>query len=252
LRSNIAHNLSFPGVVKVYNLEYYQQKPFLVYEYIGGISLKEYLAGCPLPLPKFLAISLAKENQLIQDQALANKMAGYFYLALGKEQFAKIYLSHAYSCYDPWGAKTQLQKLEKTCSQYIVQLVNTADINNTTNTTTISIAGDKNYSHSWLDCAIVKHYQNLAQDLALDKLLKNLMKILSETARAQRGYLILKSDNKNFLKLDNWKIEAIEEVQGDSQTALVNSVPLVNQLPKSILQYVIRTNKPVVYQNAVQ
>jgi predicted ATPase len=32
------------------------------------------------------AIALAKENEFIQDQALANEMAGYFYLDLGKEQ----------------------------------------------------------------------------------------------------------------------------------------------------------------------
>jgi serine/threonine protein kinase len=54
----IAQNLSLPGAVKVYSLEYYQQRPFLVFEDIEGISLKKYLAGSPLPLPKFLAIAI--------------------------------------------------------------------------------------------------------------------------------------------------------------------------------------------------
>jgi len=55
---NIAQNLSLPGVVKVDSLEYHQQKPFLVFQDIGGISLKKYLAGRPLPLLKFLAIAI--------------------------------------------------------------------------------------------------------------------------------------------------------------------------------------------------
>lgn len=78
------------------------------------------------------------------------------------------------------------------------------------------------------------------------------MTIFIKIAGTKRGYLILKFGDKSYVKLDNWKIEYIGEVQGDKQTAILNSFPLENQLPKSIIQYVIRTKKPLVSQNASQ
>ncbi len=195
------------------------------------------------------AIALAKENEFLQDRALANEMAGYFYLGLGKEHFARIYLSQSYSCYDRWGAKNKLKQLEANYSQYLVQTGNVPEFN----TTTISSYAGDNNANGFLDyAALAKNYQIISRCLDLEELLKNLMTILIKTAGAQRGYLILKSGDKSYVKLESWKIEAIGEVQGDEQTAILNSVPLENQLPKSILQYVIRTKKPLVYQNASQ
>ncbi|MBD2546165.1 ATP-binding protein [Planktothricoides raciborskii] len=102
------------------------------------------------------AIALAKENEFLQDQALANEMAGYFYLDLGKEHFAKIYLSQSYSCYDLWGAKTKLKQLEANYSPYIVQTGNSPEFN----TTTISSYPGDNNANVFLDyAALAKNYQ---------------------------------------------------------------------------------------------
>ncbi|MFB2976456.1 serine/threonine protein kinase, partial [Microseira sp. BLCC-F43] len=51
-----------------------------------------------------LAISLAKENEYIQDEALANELAAKFYLDWGKEKVAASYMLEAYYCYAKWGA----------------------------------------------------------------------------------------------------------------------------------------------------
>lgn len=195
------------------------------------------------------AIALAKENEFLQDQALANEMAGYFYLALGKEHFAKIYLSQSYSCYDRWGAKTKLKQLEANYSKYIVQIGSNPDF---TIQNTSSYAGD-NHINTFLDyAALVKNYQIISRCLDLEQLLTNLMEILIKTAGAQRGYLILKYGDKSYLNLEHWKIEAMGELQGNKPRALLNSVSLEDNLPKSIIQYVIRTKKSLVYQNASQ
>jgi len=49
------------------------------------------------------------------------------------------------------------------------------------------------------------------------------MTIFIKTARSPRGYLIVKSGDKSYVKLDKWKIEAIGEVPGDEQTAILNN-----------------------------
>lgn len=60
-----------------------------------------------------LAIAGAKENEHIQVEALANELAGKFYLTWGKEKFAQMYLTDAYRAYARWGIKTKLEDLEK-------------------------------------------------------------------------------------------------------------------------------------------
>lgn len=50
------------------------------------------------------AIEIAKQYRSIAAEALANELAAKFYLAWGKDKFAKVYLQAAYDCYHQWGA----------------------------------------------------------------------------------------------------------------------------------------------------
>ena len=59
------------------------------------------------------AIQLAKENQFLNEEALANELAAKFYLEWGKEKVAQAYMIEAYYCYARWGAKAKIEDLEK-------------------------------------------------------------------------------------------------------------------------------------------
>lgn len=59
------------------------------------------------------AISGAKENEYLQEEALANELAAKFYLGWGKEKIAVTYMQSAYYCYARWGAKAKTDDLEK-------------------------------------------------------------------------------------------------------------------------------------------
>src|SRR6476661_6456199 len=59
------------------------------------------------------AISLAKENLFLNEEALANELAAKFYLEWGKEKVAQAYMIEAYYCYARWGAKAKIDYLEK-------------------------------------------------------------------------------------------------------------------------------------------
>ncbi|MHC5828163.1 MAG: hypothetical protein ACYT04_72800, partial [Nostoc sp.] len=70
------------------------------------------------------AITLAKEHQFINEEALANELAAKFYLEWGKEQFAQIYITNAYYCYARWGAKAKVAHLENHYPQLLAPILN--------------------------------------------------------------------------------------------------------------------------------
>ncbi|OCQ93895.1 hypothetical protein BCD67_20450, partial [Oscillatoriales cyanobacterium USR001] len=65
------------------------------------------------------AIAGAKENEFIQEEALANELAAKFYLTWGKEKIAADYMQAAYYCYARWGAKAKVIDLEKCYPQLL-------------------------------------------------------------------------------------------------------------------------------------
>ncbi len=90
--------------------------------------------------------------------------------------------------------------------------------------------------------SVMKASQAISGEIVLDKLLASLMKILIENAGAQTGFLILE-------KAGQWAIEASGEVDADRITVL-QSIPIDNRLPASIVNYVARTRETVVKNDA--
>ncbi|MEH2261829.1 ATP-binding protein [Nostoc sp.] len=67
------------------------------------------------------AIALAKENEYINEEALAHELAAKFYLSWGKETIAQTYMTNAYYAYSNWGAIAKVEDLEARYPQLIVQ-----------------------------------------------------------------------------------------------------------------------------------
>ena len=65
------------------------------------------------------AIALAKQHQYFHEEALANELAGQFYLAQEREVFARVYLGEAYYGYFHWGATAKVQQLECQYPQFV-------------------------------------------------------------------------------------------------------------------------------------
>ena len=59
------------------------------------------------------AIDTARRHGFTQDEALANELAGRFWLARGKEKFAAVYLQDAHQNYRNWGAVRKVEALEQ-------------------------------------------------------------------------------------------------------------------------------------------
>src|ERR671933_308580 len=65
------------------------------------------------------AIALAKENDYINEEALAHELAAKFYLSWGNEAIAQLYMQKAHYAYQVWGAQRKVEDLEKKYPQLL-------------------------------------------------------------------------------------------------------------------------------------
>ncbi len=125
-----------------------------------------------------LAIAKAKENEYINEEALANELAAKFYLDWGKVKIAKTYINEAAYLYSLWGATAKVKDIESHYSHLMVNNYGSNSLTETTRTTTRK--NSASHSGDLLDLAtIMKASQAISSEIVLDKLLATLMKILT-------------------------------------------------------------------------
>jgi predicted ATPase/signal transduction histidine kinase/CheY-like chemotaxis protein/tRNA A-37 threonylcarbamoyl transferase component Bud32 len=195
------------------------------------------------------AISSARSNKFLQNEALASELAAKFWLGKGKEKIAKVYMSEAHYGYQRWGAKRKVEDLEEKYPQLLPLSSSPAKSITATSTTTNSTSTGTRSGEALDLATVIKASQAISGEIVLDKLLSSLMKILIESAGAQIGHLILETEGK-------LSIEASGEVDSDNITVL-QSIPIESvgaqglaPLPVSIINYVARTKETVVKNDA--
>lgn len=191
----------------------------------------------------------ARENDFLQNKALADELTAKFWLSQRKEKLAKFYMKEAYYSYQSWGAKRKVEDLEEKYPQLLSR--ESAQTKTALQTTTTSSTSSGNASDLDLT-TVIKASQTLAGEIVFDKLLAKLMEIALENAGAQKGFLILEKEG-------NWVIEAEGAVDSDDVTVLqsipVDSVDNSSQVPilsAAIINYVVRTQENVVLNNAAR
>ncbi|MGB3404217.1 MAG: ATP-binding protein, partial [Microcoleaceae cyanobacterium] len=189
------------------------------------------------------AISLAKKNEYIQEEALANELAAIFYLNWGKEKIAATYMQDAYYCYARWGAKAKTEHLEATYPQLLAGILQQA-ISPLPLNASISLSSHQtvrtsnSLTTSLLDIsAAIKASQTLSGEIELEALLTQLMHIVLENAGADKAGLILNNDGV-------WEVVA-QCIQQDCQ---LSPTPLYQSqmLPLSIVRKVQRSQKTII------
>ncbi len=219
------------------------------------------------------AISGAKEQGYIQEEALANELAAKFYLDWGRQRIAGDYMIEAYYGYARWGAKAKVAELERRYPQLLASILQqnrTAfSVNETVFATgTVTSTSSSNSSSSVSDSldlkAILKASQTISGEIELEKLLSSLLSILIENAGADKCVLMLLRDSHLLIEgsiiqgsepvvLQRLPVEEsqdiplklIYKVKHDRKTAvlldatadptLANDPYIIRQQPKSIL-----------------
>ena len=194
------------------------------------------------------AISLAKENLFLNEEALANELAAKFYLEWGKEKFARIYAIEAYYAYTRWGAKAKVNDLEKRYPQLLAPILQqphtSVFLKETIPWETIASIQSSTSVSQALDLAtLLKASQAISEEIELDKLLTALLKIASANAGASKCVLLLKQEQ--YLQV----AALVEEGQ---EPQLLASMPLESSqdVAISLVNTVKRSLTPLVLFDA--
>ncbi|MDF5730601.1 MAG: AAA family ATPase [Rhizonema sp. PD38] len=188
------------------------------------------------------AINLAKENEYLNEEALANELAAKFYLTWGKEKIAQTYFKESLYCYERWGAIAKVKDLESRYPQFFTNF-KTENISLDTRSSLPTRSSGRNLEQALDIATLMKASFAITSEIELDKLLSILIKILLEHAGAQTGYLILESEG-------NLKVEASGSTENE-QIIVLQSLAIETCLPTSIIYYVARTKESVILDDAV-
>ncbi|MBH8573312.1 AAA family ATPase [Nostocaceae cyanobacterium CENA369] len=192
------------------------------------------------------AIAKSKESGFIQEEALSYELAGKFYQSLGRDLIYQTYLTKAYYAYIRWGAIAKVKHLESKYP-FLGEQTNIPDASAlqldvthiTTNTTT------SNGLSAFLDFnTFIKFSQAITNEIVLENLLSNLIKILLENAAAQKAVLLLLKDDRLYVEASG---------NADNIVIVLQAIPVetYHELPISVVNYVLRTQQHLVLNDAV-
>lgn len=168
------------------------------------------------------AIKGTSENGFVSEEALAYELEARFYLAMGRDDIAGVSIRKSVDCYRLWGAGRKVEDLE---SQFRYLLV-------------------RDRAASLDAAAIIAASRTLSQEIHLEQLLNKLTSIAIENAGAQKGVLIMARDASLVLQARG--------IIGQGQVETLSGIPFASsgEVPVSVVNYVARTQTPVVLNDA--
>jgi serine phosphatase RsbU (regulator of sigma subunit) len=189
------------------------------------------------------AIAGAKENEYVNEEALALELTAKFYLEKGREKIAQVYMMDARYAYLRWGAMAKVKDLDERYPQLLRKSETAASSLDDTMTDATSTGEGKG---SVLDLStVMKASQTISGEIVLEKLLQQMMRIVIENAGAEKGFLILEQKGQLM-------IEA-EAGVGQDDIRVLQSVPVKDNpaVSEGIINYVARTKERVILNDAV-
>ncbi|MDJ0554014.1 MAG: AAA family ATPase [Microcoleaceae cyanobacterium MO_207.B10] len=203
------------------------------------------------------AIVEAKENQYIQEQALANELAAKFYLEWGKEKIAQTYLIEAYYCYAKWGAKAKTDALETDYPQLLTPIfqpqyhplkLDTTTYPNIDSNLDYTIQTHPSNSTSIFEsldfAAIIQASQALSREIKLEELLSSLMEVVMNNAGAEKVVLLVVQQEKLI----------VQAIATATKGVTLKSIPLeiTSIVPTTLINLVKRNLKTIFFDNVAK
>ena len=185
------------------------------------------------------AIAGARVHEFLNEEALANELAARFYLGWGMPRIARAHMSDARHAYARWGAAAKVRDLDERYPELLAVEPEPASRKGTQTGSTETVAA------AALDLtAVVRAAQAIAEELALDRLLDRLLRIVIENAGAGRGALVLPRDG-------TWVVEA-KAAADDAAAGVLMAVAIEDATTVSagIVNFVARTAETVLLDRA--
>ena len=177
------------------------------------------------------AVSSARANGLVHNEALANELAARFYAARGFERIARVYLLDARRCYLAWGADGKVRQLD----DVYPHLRGEEPVTGPRGTI------DAPVEHLEL-ATVLKISQAVSGEIVLANLIDALLRTAIEHAGAERGLLMLARDGQ-------FRIEAEASASEGTVTVRLNQSAGAG-LPETVVQYAARSQQNVILDDA--
>ena len=179
------------------------------------------------------AIRSARENEFVQNEALANELAARFYAGRGLHTIADAYLRNARYGYLRWGADGKVRQLDEVYPH--LKMEEAAAVP----TGTIAAPLEQ------LDLAtVIKVSQAVSGEMVFERLLETMMRAAIEHAGGERALLILSGEADH---------RVAAEATSSSETVIVRlrDEPVNgSMLPETVFRYVLHTRESVVLDDA--
>jgi PAS domain S-box-containing protein len=180
----------------------------------------------------------AKLNGFVHNEALAWELAARFYRGRGFDVIADVYEQSARDGYARWGATSKVQQMHALNPRLFVA--------RGLGSVSAERAQPGPVRNEDLDLlSVLKASQAISRQIELDALTETLMRVLLESAGAQRAVLLLSRDNL-LLRVAVASIDW----QGVRVERRPDEAPAASELPLSILNFVRRSKERVLLTDA--
>jgi predicted ATPase/class 3 adenylate cyclase/serine/threonine protein kinase len=182
------------------------------------------------------AIQMAEACGISHEIALIHEFAGRFYFGLDKMLMARVHIVEATHTFQAWGASSKVKDLFMEFSQNFPQMDRRKRNRHGT-----QHMGEK----ETMDLqTVLKASQAMSGEIVLDDLLSKLMSILMENAGAEKLILILLEKQQSQI------VATAHSHNNDIEVGLREPLAGSNTCSNGIVQYVLRTGKSVVLNDA--
>jgi len=182
------------------------------------------------------AIASTKGQGFVQNEALACECAARFHLSQGHDAVALPYIADARYAYMQWGAMAKATALESEFAKLLVNEIPSGIKNSSVEPT----------SANNLDAqTVVKSSRILSSQIMLPNLLESLMRIVLESAGAERGALMMETNGTLYIETEGYV--------NPERIVVMGGVPVTEsgKVPLSVVNYVVRTSESVILDNAL-
>lgn len=182
------------------------------------------------------AIRLAREQDFIHEEALANELCGSMHANADRMTLCEPYLTRARDLYRHWGAEAKVKDLERRYPQIIAKAKPIGSTTTSTSWGTPQAAVDIG--------SLIRGLKAIAEETVHSRMVATIIETTMQFAGAQHGMLILCKPNGVLC------IEAEASVD-EGDTRILQSIPVTEaHLSQAVVNYVSRTRSSIVVHDA--
>ncbi len=200
------------------------------------------------------AFQAIEQNSSTMEEALLYEEAAEFYHSIDRKVFARTIAQHAMATFDRWGALAKARQLARKFSglqiagirsHRITRGIDDTSVHTFSTTETSSSSSGAVNDMDYL--TIMKGTQVISEALDLETILSKLLLFALENAGADRATFMI-----HDLETGHLQVRAVGTVEENENVTLVQ-IPLeeYNELPRSVIHYVVRSEKPLVMEDAI-